>query len=124
VTARTPGPWRIGDAGTGIFGPKDGNTSPKTVAVRVSRANAVFIVEACNAHDRLEAALRDVLSWYEHSDVAYLISHKHGEQADYHRTVTQARAALSCTCVYGGADFFDATTNDPADCHRHGAEVE
>jgi hypothetical protein len=29
-----------------------------------------------------------------------------------------------CTCVYGGADFFDAQTDDPSDCAKHGAMVE
>ena len=28
----TPGPWRIGDAGNTIFGPKNGNPSPERVA--------------------------------------------------------------------------------------------
>lgn len=49
---------------------------------------------AVNKIEDLKTALRDVLGWYQSSDVAALMTKK-GEQAEYHRTVTQARNALS-----------------------------
>lgn len=44
--AFTPGPWRIGDAGTTVFGPPNGNPSPKTIASGLSRADARLIANA------------------------------------------------------------------------------
>lgn len=58
----TQTPWRIGNAGTTIFSPPNGEPSPVTIAVIGSakgagKANAAFIVRAVNAHDELVAAL-------------------------------------------------------------------
>lgn len=56
MSEHTPGPWRIGDAGLTVFGPPNGNPSPETVAPCKTRANAAFIVKACNGYeDLLEA---------------------------------------------------------------------
>ena len=38
----TPGPWRVGDAAYTVFGPPNGQPSPKTVA-RVSDANTTAV---------------------------------------------------------------------------------
>ena len=39
----TPGPWRIGDAGHTVFGPKTDSPSPKIIASGLSRADAKLI---------------------------------------------------------------------------------
>jgi hypothetical protein len=49
-TQHTPGPWRLGDAGATIFGPKNGNPCPEMIASVKKRANAEFILRACNSH--------------------------------------------------------------------------
>ena len=46
INKYTPGPWRIGNAGHTVFGPKTDNPSPKTVAHNLSRANARLIAAA------------------------------------------------------------------------------
>ena len=45
--------------------------------------------------DELAEALRDVMGWYEHSEIALVMSYKFGQEADYRRTVKQARTALA-----------------------------
>lgn len=62
-TQRTHGNWRIGDAGHAVFGPKNNNPAPETVATCLKRANAAFIVRACNSHDALVTALRNFSEW-------------------------------------------------------------
>lgn len=54
---RTLTPWRVGDAGTTVFGPPNGNPSPFTVATGLARADASLIVRAVNNHAALVAAL-------------------------------------------------------------------
>ena len=54
----TPGPWRVGDAGHTVFGPKTDNPSPKIIASRLARGDATLIAEAPNMLDAL-TALRD-----------------------------------------------------------------
>ena len=46
MSAHTPAPWRIGDAGLTVFGPPNGNSSPETVAATRNRANARLIAAA------------------------------------------------------------------------------
>lgn len=48
----TPGPWRIGDAGFSVFGPKRNALATDTVATVRNRANAALIAAA---PDLLEA---------------------------------------------------------------------
>jgi hypothetical protein len=49
----TPGPWRIGDAGTTIFGPPNGTPFPKMIA---SITNNPFPSKSQRANARLIAA--------------------------------------------------------------------
>ena len=46
TATRTPGPWRIGDAGHTVFGPSNGQPSPETVANVRARTNARLIAAA------------------------------------------------------------------------------
>jgi len=57
----TATPWRIGDAGHTVFGPKTDNPSPETVAHNIKRENAAFIVKACNNFDQLVASVQNLL---------------------------------------------------------------
>ena len=50
----TPGPWRVGDAGHTIFGPKTDNPSPETVATAIRIGDAQLIAEAPNMLDVLK----------------------------------------------------------------------
>lgn len=54
----TPGPWRIGDAGHTVFGPPNGNPSPKTIARDTIKSDARLIAAA----PELLKALVDVLA--------------------------------------------------------------
>ena len=64
-STHTPGPWRIGDAGAVIFGPKSDRPSPVTVAAvgraggnpDQARANARLISAAPELLAALQAAL-------------------------------------------------------------------
>jgi hypothetical protein len=49
----TPTPWRVGDAGFTVFGPKTDQPSPVTIAPCKSKANAAHIVKCVNLHDEL-----------------------------------------------------------------------
>lgn len=62
----TPTPWRIGDAGLTIFGPKTDAPVPVRIAEAVNtdrikvgemRANLAFATHAANCHDELVKAL-------------------------------------------------------------------
>lgn len=60
-TKHTPGPWRVGDAGATVFGPKKPDGSlPEIIASRLKGDNARFIVRAVNCHDELLEALRNI----------------------------------------------------------------
>lgn len=56
----TPTPWRVGDAGMTVFGPPNGNPSPKTVASVRSKPDAALIVKAVSAHDFLVKTLEEI----------------------------------------------------------------
>ena len=65
-TQHTPTPWRTGDTGLTIFGPPNGNPSPKTVATLnmmgpSRREDAAFIVRAVNSHRDMVQFVRDFL---------------------------------------------------------------
>jgi hypothetical protein len=61
-----PTPWRIGDAGHTVFGPKTDAPAPKIIASNLSRENAQLIVRAVNAHADLTAALQWMIDETEH----------------------------------------------------------
>ncbi len=46
MTTHTPGPWRVGDAGATVFGPKNGTPSPETIASVRRKPNARLIAAA------------------------------------------------------------------------------
>lgn len=54
----TPGPWRIGDAGCTVFGPKTDSPSPVTVAVVTARTAPT---DQQRANARAIAALPEML---------------------------------------------------------------
>ena len=64
MTAHTPGPWRVGDAGATVFGPANGNPAPETIARMAPRkqykANARLIAAA----PELLEALRSIAESY------------------------------------------------------------
>ena len=77
----TPGPWRIGDAGCTVFGPKTDEPAPKTVASitrnpmpsNEQRANAALIAAApdmrhalAETADRLSAWSDSLREWVNH----------------------------------------------------------
>ena len=69
MSEHTKGTWRIGDAGHTVFGPKTDNPSPETIASGLSKANAKFIVRACNSHaDLLEACKKLVKDFDPHGE--------------------------------------------------------
>ncbi len=54
----TPTPWRVGDAGHTVFGPKIDpypydSIAPTVIASNLKGSNAAFIVRAVNAHEEL-----------------------------------------------------------------------
>ena len=70
----TPGPWRIGDAGWTVFGPPNGNPSPKTVANVKSKRDARLIAAAPDLLSTLRGIqtlikdggdIRDMVSWVD-----------------------------------------------------------
>jgi hypothetical protein len=69
----TPGPWRIGEAGCTVFGPKTDAPAPKTVASitrnpmpsNEQRANAALIAAAPDMYEAMEAAERQFDAWDE-----------------------------------------------------------
>ena len=69
-TTHTPGPWRIGDAGHTVFGPPNGNPSPKTIARELSRADARLIAAAPSMLLTL-LRLQDELSGIDKEDLTH-----------------------------------------------------
>lgn len=63
----TKGPWRIGDAGTAVFGPKNGNYLPVTIAQRVRKDDIHLVTAAPDLYAALEAVLPYVPG-YVHGD--------------------------------------------------------
>ena len=66
----TPTPWRVGDAGNTVFGPKTDKPAPQIIADLMGcgenrKANAAFIVRAVNSHDMLVNALQKLLDCAE-----------------------------------------------------------
>jgi hypothetical protein len=72
----TPGPWRVGDAGCTVFGPKTDAPSPKTVASITRqpipsaehRANAALIAAAPDMYEALVEAQGMLRQYAEYSD--------------------------------------------------------
>jgi hypothetical protein len=68
AATHTPTPWRAGDCGRTVFGPKTAEPSPVTVATTDStrttteekRANVAMIVAAVNAHAGLVARVAEL----------------------------------------------------------------
>ncbi len=64
----SPLPWRTGDLYHTVFGPPNGNPCPEIIAT-VNRgnvkANATFIVRACNNAERLAEALQGWQDWVD-----------------------------------------------------------
>ncbi len=56
----TEGPWRVGDAGRTVFGPPNGNPSPKVIAGPLSRADARLIGAAPDMLDLLRKAHSEI----------------------------------------------------------------
>ncbi len=90
MTTHTPGPWRIGDAGRTVFGPKTDNPSPETVASGLSRANAAYIVKAVNNHAQLLEALQYILATITEPHENDVVQ----RDRIYKTFVPQARAAI------------------------------
>ena len=62
MKTQTPTPWRIGDAGGTIFGPKTDNPSPTVVCcISKNHADVKFIVRACNAYERDQDQIKELL---------------------------------------------------------------
>ena len=84
----TPGPWRIGDAGTAVFPPKEVFASkPHAIASNLSRANARLIAAAPELLMALERAAREC---EEYSDIA-----KPPVRARVQRVAREARAVIA-----------------------------
>ena len=66
-TEHTPTPWRTGDLWNTVFGPPNGNPCPEIVATvhGPRKANAEFIVRACNCHEDLLEACKIALPLLE-----------------------------------------------------------
>lgn len=85
MTQHTPGPWRVGDAGHTVFGPPNGNPSPKTIASGLSRPDARLIAAA---PELLEAATLALA----------VLDQLHREgMAEYHPVAAQLRASVAKT---------------------------
>lgn len=91
MTTHTPTPWRVYDHMPNCIEDAMGNdvfAQAMNKGSERNEANAAFIVQACNAHDALVAALRDVLSQY-----LLFVNVNSDEIAS--AVVAQARAALA-----------------------------
>jgi hypothetical protein len=88
-TKWTPGPWRIGDAGTTIFGPPNGTPFPKTIASitnnpfpsKSQRANARLIAAAPCLLEACKVALQYFPSAGEvYNQIAKVVAHAEGRE--------------------------------------------
>ena len=64
TTNHTPGPWRIGDAGHTVFGPKTSEPAPATITSRLDATPRVSLGER-KANLHLIAAAPDLLAALE-----------------------------------------------------------
>jgi hypothetical protein len=64
TTTHTPGPWRIGDAGQTVFGPKTDHSAPVTVALMPTPSERVSFLER-KANSKLVAAAPELLEALE-----------------------------------------------------------
>lgn len=62
---RTPGPWRVGDAGRTVFGPPNGQPSPETVANVHRKANARAIAALPQLIEAARKAVNRLEAWYD-----------------------------------------------------------
>ena len=62
---KTSTPYRLGDAGHTIFGPKNGNPSPVTVATCLNDENAHFLVTAANAYESMQDLICRLIPYME-----------------------------------------------------------
>jgi hypothetical protein len=74
MTTTTPLPWRVGNAGTAIFGPPRGNPSPVTVASNLRRGDAALIAKRVNASTKLTVAQNE--AWQSQAKADALAWHK------------------------------------------------
>jgi len=57
----TPGPWRVGYAGTTVFGAPNGSPCPTVIAIDLTRANARLIASGPNLLRACQLALQYVV---------------------------------------------------------------
>jgi hypothetical protein len=86
----TPGPWRVGDAGTTVFGPPTGNPAPRTIGY-ITRHATEGATDRANA--RLMAAAPDILAALE--DVETFITDGTWDPHDASMQLAQVRAAIA-----------------------------
>lgn len=94
MSAHTPGPWRIGDAGRTIFGAPNGSPSPVTVAHlgKNFRADGPVIAEA----PAMLEALRKLLARCELDFIAnFEQENLNSDGNDYEMELVNARAILA-----------------------------
>lgn len=94
MSEQTPGPWRVGDAGHTVFGPKTDNPSPQTVASNLSRANAALIVKAVNSHQELLDALLYLEEYLAALIVSGALNHGAIDIGEAQARTAKARAAI------------------------------
>lgn len=88
----TPTPWRIGDAGHTVFGPRVDpypmeSIAPTIISANLSRDNAAFIVRAVNSHQDLVYLLKEQLECWEKGIIVEI-----RPGADFHTKVRNAIA--------------------------------
>lgn len=95
MNKNTHGPWRVGDAGHTIFGPKTASPSPVTVAHNLRKGDAQFIVRLENAYDEILEALeyvRENLPRWQRSGIEN--GHK-GRDFPFNEKLEMIRAAIA-----------------------------
>ena len=106
--AHTPTPWRVGDCGRTVFGPKTSEPSPVTIASSDStrtttaekRANVALIVAAVNAHAGLVASNAALLAALALCETRLTVAAKQSgtrpaTRAEFRGAAEIARAALA-----------------------------